>query len=490
MEIYEPKPEMYELNRQKVCKKMREALGDKLKDNQWGIFKGEIFKTTSNSDNNHLFIQEPYFAYLFGCHEITDCWGAIHYATGKSILFIPEYPENFWSEPLDEKELQERYGPFDVHYHSQTTSYNFHVKTTSKKMTMESFLEKNDVEGMKGVNQDSGLDFETPSLPNIAIKGSEILFNMASDARATKNKHELDLMRWGNKVSSMGHVALLRSAKPDIKEFVMANAFYSECAKKGNPQRFAYGPIAASGPSGAVLHYQTNNRMTKDGHIALCDFGCSYYDYTTDITTSFPINGKFSDNQKVIYNIVLDAQKAVMNAIKPGVKWSDMHILAGKVILKGLQAANIVLEGDVDELYEAGVADFFFPHGLGHLLGITTHDAGGYLKGITPDRPDTIKVNLRTSRVLEENMVITIEPGCYFNKMLINWVKTKKDEKHVRIGTFLNMDKIEKEFIEFGGVRIEDNVVITKDGFENFTKVPRDVDDIERVMAGGDWSFE
>lgn len=141
--------------------------------------------------------------------------------------------------------------------------------------------------------------------------------------------------------------------------------------------------------------------------------GGNYFGYCADITCSFPVNGKFTPKQKLIYEAVLTSNLAVMNMAKPKVSWVDMHILANKTLLEELKKGGL-LKGNVDEMFEAGLAATFQPHGLGHLMGLDVHDVGGYLKG-HPERPQTAGVNrLRTARVLEEGMILTIEPGCYF----------------------------------------------------------------------------
>lgn len=141
--------------------------------------------------------------------------------------------------------------------------------------------------------------------------------------------------------------------------------------------------------------------------------GGNYFGYCADITCSFPANGKFTDDQKTIYEAVLAANLAVMNSAKPGVSWVEMHKLANLTLLTELKRAGL-LTGDVDEMFQAGLGAVFQPHGLGHLMGLDVHDVGGYLNGY-PDRPDAKGLNrLRTARLLEAGMVVTIEPGCYF----------------------------------------------------------------------------
>ena len=206
--------------------------------------------------------------------------------------------------------------------------------------------------------------------------------------------------------------------------------------------------------------------------------GCEYFGYASDITCSYPSSGKFNEQQTIVYNAVLDANLAVKSALKPKVSWVEMHILAERTILDRLQKAGL-LTGDLNEMVENRLGATFMPHGLGHFIGIDTHDVGGYLEG-HPKRSDKPGLkSLRTARVIEERMCITIEPGCYFIKALIE--KAFIDEK---LSKYLVKDEIMK-FINIGGVRIEDDVYVTSDGIELLSKVPRTIEEIENLMEKG-----
>lgn len=203
----------------------------------------------------------------------------------------------------------------------------------------------------------------------------------------------------------------------------------------------------------------------------LTDQGHSLHHYCSDVTTSWPVNGKFTEKQKHIYEIVLRASRAVFEQLKPGSDWVEMHRLAERVTLSGLKDLGLVT-GDVDVMMEKRLGFLFQPHGLGHLIGLDTHDVGGYLPA-TPERSKLPGLkNLRTARIIDEGVILTIEPGCYFRDFLLDGDVPKEffefDLSH------LNREKIREYQKEIQGVRIEDVVLITADGNENLSfDIPR-----------------
>jgi len=181
-----------------------------------------------------------------------------------------------------------------------------------------------------------------------------------------------------------------------------------------------------------------------------------------------------------VYGAVLSAQRAVLGAAKPGVAWPELHVLAERTLLSGLVDAGL-LRGDVAAMEAARLGGTFMPHGLGHLLGLDTHDVGGYPPGAPPRPTGPGRSRLRTARVLEAGMVITVEPGVYFNDYLLDAALEDPALRGFLVPAALAAAR------GFGGVRLEDNVLVTADGVESLTRVPRDITDVERVMAGGVW---
>ncbi|PSN46021.1 Xaa-Pro dipeptidase [Blattella germanica] len=247
------------------------------------------------------------------------------------------------------------------------------------------------------------------------------LLTVPEQSRVIKTEMELEVMRYVNKISSDAHIQVMRSIRPGMMEYQAEAIFCNYAYLVGGCRHISYSCICGSGENGSILHYghaaAPNDKIINDGDI-LFDMGANYRGYAADITCSFPVNGKFTKDQAMIYNAVLDANKAVMNAMKPGVSWVEMHKLANKTMLAALRDGGL-LKGDVDEMMKAGMGAIFQPHGLGHLMGLDVHDVGGYLEG-TPERPTEPGFkSLRTARNLEAGMVLTIEPGCYFIDMVI-----------------------------------------------------------------------
>ena len=289
--------------------------------------------------------------------------------------------------------------------------------------------------------------------------------------------------RSSTQVSSMAHSEVMRYAKPGQMEYQLESLFMHHTYTHGGCRHMAYTCICACGPNPAVLHYghagAPNARLLKEGDQALLDMGAEYHCYASDITCSFPISSDFTSDQILVHEAVLAAQVAVIGALKPGVAWPSMHRLAERTILTHLKDGG-VLTGDVEDMLAADLGATFMPHGLGHFIGLDTHDVGGYLDG-RPDRPQRPGLDkLRTARVVEEGMVLTVEPGCYFIDRLLDDALADGRRR------FLVVERVEA-FRGSGGVRLEDDVLVRADGVENLSLCPRTVEEIRSVKRGGPW---
>lgn len=428
-----------------------------------------------DTDTTYLFRQESYFMWAFG---ITDpgCFGVIEIDSGIVHIFVPKFPAEYgvWMGRILEKhEWGVKYAIENVHF----------VDDMNKVITD---LKPSTILTLKGTNTDSGLCAKEASFDGIERfnVNNTLLFDEIADLRVYKTDLEIEVLKYVIEVSSAAHRKVMRFVSVGKTEYQCESEFLHHCYQVGGCRHVSYTCICGTGHNASILHYghsgAPNDRHIKEGDMCLFDMGANYFGYASDITCSYPVSGKFTEDQKLIYNSVLRANLAVLKSAKPGVSWADLHILAVASLLEDLKKGGI-LKGDIQEMIKAGVGAIFQPHGLGHLMGLDVHDVGGYLSN-NPPRPKHIPGvdKLRTARILEERMVLTIEPGCYFIDHLLD--KALNDD---HLSNYFEADVVNR-FRGFGGVRIEDDVLITKDGAINLTKVPRTIEEIERWMSGQD----
>ena len=270
--------------------------------------------------------------------------------------------------------------------------------------------------------------------------------SILGNVRLIKDDHEIELIKQACEISAEAHIAAMQSVKGGINEQFIESLYIHEFSKRG--ARYpAYNPIVAGGENACVLHYVENNQNINEGDLLLVDAGCEYKMYAADITRTFPVSGKFSLEQRQIYEIVLDAMNAAINSVKEGNNIMQPQEVSEKVITEGLVKVGI-LKGDPETLHKNGAYKDFYMHKIGHWLGLDVHDAGDYMEG-----DDYMKY--------KPGMVTTIEPGIYISSSM------EVEDKWKGIG-----------------VRIEDNILVTNDGNENLTKsVPSSPDEIELLMS-------
>ncbi len=293
------------------------------------------------------------------------------------------------------------------------------------------------------------------------------------ELRAVKTEGELALMRRANDVSGKAHLAVMKATKPGLREYELQAVFDAACLKAGL-KHLAYPSIVAAGVNGAVLHYRKNNAPLKSGDLLLIDAGAELGGYAADITRTYPINGRFTRRQRDVYSVVLEAQKACIAKARPGVNSADLHVFSMRVIAEGLKSLGL-LKGSTDSLVESGAVRLFYPHGLTHMLGLDVHDVTGGRKRVLPN---PTKVPVRFVAKLEPGFVITMEPGVYFISALLKDPVLRA--KHKGSVDFAKADS----FLDFGGIRIEDDIVIREGGVENLTRVPKEIAAVEAACAG------
>jgi Xaa-Pro aminopeptidase len=260
--------------------------------------------------------------------------------------------------------------------------------------------------------------------------------------RLVKDENEVTLMRRAAAISSGAHRRAMDRTRVGWHEYQVEAELVHEFLRSG-AQAVAYPSIVAGGPNACVLHYRDNNRQLQDGELVLIDAGCEYQGYASDITRTFPVNGRFSGPQKAVYEVVLAAQQACLAAVRPGAEFHDYHKVAERVLAQGYLDLGLC-RGTLDEVLENGAYKQFYMHRAGHWLGMDVHDAGPYqVKG--------------ASQKLVPGMVLTVEPGTYIRPA----------------------DNVPEEFWDIG-VRIEDDVLVTASGIDNLTAAaPKSVADVE-----------
>ncbi len=267
------------------------------------------------------------------------------------------------------------------------------------------------------------------------------------DMRLYKSRHEIKLMRQAAKISSSAHKRVMQYCKPGMHEYQLEAELVHEFMQNG-AHTAAYPSIIGSGENGCILHYTENRDEIDDGDLLLIDAGAEYQGYASDVTRTFPASGKFSTAQRQAYELVLAAQLAAIEQVRPGNQWNDPHDAAVRVLTEGMIELGI-LKGEVDELIKDHSYTKYYMHRTGHWIGMDVHDVGDY------------KVD-NEWRMLEPGMVLTVEPGLYLP------AETKGLPKK-----WWNI-----------GIRIEDDVLVTKDGYEVLSKdAPKTVNDIEELMV-------
>lgn len=222
-----------------------------------------------------------------------------------------------------------------------------------------------------------------------------------------------------------------------------------------------YGSIVGAGSNAAILHAVPTSRVVKSGDLILIDAGADVDDYCVDITRVFSADGKFSSEQNTIINLVKDAQRSSIELCRPGVEWRDVHLASAKVMAQGLKDMGI-LNISAEEAMSTGAISVFFPHGVGHMVGLRVRDVGG------PPNPNPKKyagARLRVDMKLQQGHLMTVEPGLYFIEALLNDAETRQT-----FGDQINWNEALK-WREFGGVRIEDDILVTTKGPQNLTEV-------------------
>lgn len=421
------------------------------------FISGEDNELYQYCDQNKPVRQNRYFFYLSGC-EIPGSHVLYESEKDQLTLFLPNIDQDdvMWSGmPLLIEGALEKYDVDIVKYVSAMKETVEVVKKEGSTIYTTDFNKWNAL--VKGSLIENDKDF----------------FYALDESRLIKDWYEIELMKHAAAITDNCHLAVMSAIPIETNETHIHAEFMYHALRQGSKYQL-YDPICCSGPNCSTLHYVKNDdEIDTAKRSILIDAGAEWSCYASDVTRCFPINGDWTKEHLDIYNTVLKMQQTTMNLIKPGASWDDIHIEAHRVMIREFVRLGIFKDLPEDEIFESNISARFFPHGLGHLLGMDTHDVGGYPNY---DDPDPKLKYLRLRRDLKAGMVLTDEPGVYFSPFLLKDVLDDPSKMK-----YINKEILDKYWY-IGGVRIEDDLLITKDGYENFTKITSDPEKISAIV--------
>ena len=427
------------------------------------------------SANTYPFRQDSTFLYYFGI-DIPGLFGVIDADSGEDYIFGNDFEieDIIWMGP--QPSVKQLAAKCNVNKVFPLKDLKDKVKAAIQLGRRIHFLPQYHSSTLIALSDITGI-----TIPRINESTSVDLIKAVISQRLIKSDEEINEIEFALGISYEMHTFAMMMAEPGIYEREIAGIINGLTNTLGKGNSF---PTIFS-VHGETLHNHHYDNIMRSGDLIVNDSGAeSMLHYASDITRTFPVNGKFTDKQNDIYGIVLEAQLAAIGAMKPGKKFLNVHLLASKVIAEGLVEIGL-MKGDPNDIVREGAHALFFSHGLGHSLGLDVHD----LEGLGEDYVgynDKIKRSkqfglsyLRFAKELEPGHVLTVEPGIYFVPTLIDLWKSENKFKD-----FINYNEVEK-FRDFGGVRIEDDVLITKDGNRVLGKIeiPKSVDEVEEICA-------
>ncbi|UPK98790.1 hypothetical protein LCI18_009725 [Fusarium solani-melongenae] len=389
--------------------------------------EGRMSKLLEDSDELEPFRQRRHFYYLTGC-DLSNCYLLYDIDSSKSTLFIP---------PIDPEEVVWCGLPFSPQQALET----FDVDEVKFSTELDKVLSH--LSGFQNSTVYTVADQVSPHIKfGLENVDSSILKGVIDRCRVVKDEYEVAMIRKANIISSLGHEAIMKRVSKASNEMQLEAEFLGHCVAHG-AKKMAYPPIVAAGRAGATLHYEANNKAFGEKQNLLVDAGAEWNNYASDITRTFPLSGTLTKESRQIYDIVYKMQMECIAIIKAGVRWEDVHMLAHEIAIEGLLEVGI-LQGAKANILDTQTSLAFFPHGLGHFLGLDTHDVGG-----NPNFDDDNKYfrYLRTRGTLPTGSVVTVEPGIYFCEQIIR--PYLEDERHKAL---INPDVLDK-YWDVGGVR-------------------------------------
>ncbi|KAI0201333.1 peptidase M24, structural domain-containing protein [Astrocystis sublimbata] len=443
------------------AKRVVEYIRSKVSDATGVIFlEGRSDHLLEDSDEPVPFRQRRPFMYLTGV-DMADCAFIYDIEASKSTLFIPPVdPEGvIWTGlPMSTEEALAKYDVDEVLPTTELNPMLARLGGKNSKATVFAIAER-------VADSVTFLEFNNTDF--------SVLAEAIDECRVVKDDYEIALIKKANDISSKAHRAVLEAVRDARNEYELEGVFIGNCMRQGAKKQ-AYPSIVASGKAAATLHYVHNDKELAGKDLLLLDAGSEWDTYASDITRTFPLSGRFTEKSRAIYEIVLQMQFDCIAMLKAGIWWDDVHVKAHEIAIDGLLSLGI-LKGDRRDIMEARTSTAFLPHGLGHYLGMDTHDTGGHPNY---EDPDPMFRYLRVRRNLPAGSVITVEPGIYFCEFIIRpFLKDPKHSKYID-------ETVLDGYWDVGGVRIEDNIVITEVGSVNLTTAIKDPDALERIISG------
>ena len=435
------------------------------------LFLGNNEAPMNYTDNTYKFRQDSSFLYYFGLDE-AGLSAVIDVDDDKEIIFGDDFTidDIIWMGP--QKTIKQKAGVVGVKSTLPLSRLKEFLQEGVSKGRKIHFIPQYRFDNMIALQLLIGVD--AARINDYASK--ELIFAVA-EQRAVKSKEETDEIEKAIEVSYEMQTAAMRFAKPGMLEKEIVGFIEGLAYSLGNGISF---PIIFS-RHGETLHNHHHKNILQKGDLVVNDSGVeSKLHYASDITRTFPVSGRFTQKQKEIYQIVLDSQ---LRSIKPGVSYKDVHSKCALIIAEGLKSLGL-MKGNMEDTVNEGAHALFFPHGLGHLLGLDVHDLEnlgennvGYDSKIK--RSSQFGLNaLRYAKNLVPGIVLTVEPGIYFIPELIDKWKAEK-----KFTNFINYKKVES-YRYAGGIRIEDNIVVTRNGCRVLGKpIPKTVEDVEEMAS-------
>lgn len=441
------------------------------------LILGNVDASFNYPANVYHFRQDSHFSYFFGL-ENPGFAGVIDFDNDKDYIFGNDFDidDIIWMGVQPKvRDLAAKSGVNNSAQYTELADFIAAVKNEGRQVHFlppyrgETVIE---LSGLLGLANADVKPAASVDLINAVVKLKEI-----------KSEEEIAEIEKAINIAYEMHTTSMRmAAKPGRIEQEIAGTIEGISLALGGPVSF---PIILS-QDGQTLHNHHHDKVLEVGRMMVTDAGAeTHNNYTSDITRTVPVGGKFNDRQAEIYQIVLDANMAAIEAIKPGIKYREVHFLSARVIIEGLKKAGL-MKGDTDAALKAEAHTLFMPHGLGHMMGMDVHDMEGLGENYVGYDENTKRATtfgtayLRLGKELKTGFVLTVEPGIYFIPDLIDQFRNEG-----KFMNFVNYDLVET-YKDFGGIRIEDDILVTENGYRVLGKpIPKTITEVEAVMAEG-----